>query len=87
MRRFCGKETIIGWGNDGGEELDDGGEETRGAAGRGSRGPDPPASFKFTVSNDPNLMGFFWGGGGYGYGYKFSPNNIFRLMTYSDNLC
>ena len=34
-----------------------------GVAGRGSRGPDPPASFKFTFSNDPNLMIFLLGRG------------------------
>ena len=36
----------------------------------GSRGPDPPASFKFTFSNDPNPMSFLLGveGGGKGGG-------------------
>ena len=30
--------------------------------------PDPPASFKFTFSNDPNPMSFLLGGGGVGIG-------------------
>ena len=38
---------------------------TRGVAGRGGPGVrTPPASFKFTFSNDPNPMSFLFGGGG-----------------------
>ena len=59
----------------------------RGVAGWGVQGSGPPASFKFTFSNDPNPMSFFIGGRGEGYWYRFSPNNIFRLTTYGDKLC
>ena len=43
----------------------------------GSRGPDPPASFKFTFSNDPNPMSFLLGGRGRGMGIGFHPITYF----------